>query len=165
MQFVNCVEVNVMQTFLLSTKLNEYTVCVAMIMLNESHWVRTLMLFCLFRTALVHDLLFYDDWCNNSFIIRVYRCIWKSLIGEELLIFTYLFIHPRNVRKWRQHQKNQKKKTDEEQKTDTDIVDSAGMDSPKQTADDIDILDNTECKFNVNSFKIVLCCQQRILPV
>ena len=110
-------------------------------------------LFCLFRTVLAHDLIFYDVWCNHSFIL--YICIWKILIRKRTIDFTYLFLHPRNVRKWRQHQKNQKKKTDEEQKTDTDIVDSAGMDSPKQTADDIDILDNTECKFNVNSFKIV----------
>jgi hypothetical protein len=27
--------------------------------------------------------------------------------------------------------------------------------SPKQSTEDMDILDNTECKFNVNSFKIV----------
>lgn len=27
--------------------------------------------------------------------------------------------------------------------------------SPKQSTEEMDILDNTECKFNVNSFKIV----------
>ncbi|KAJ8311553.1 hypothetical protein KUTeg_010908 [Tegillarca granosa] len=57
---------------------------------------------------------------------------------------------PRNVRKWRQRNKNQKKKTDAEQE------ENSNLESPKQTAnDDMDILDNTECKFNVNSFKIV----------
>lgn len=30
-----------------------------------------------------------------------------------------------------------------------------GATSPKANTDDMDILDNTECKFNVNSFKIV----------
>lgn len=57
---------------------------------------------------------------------------------------------PRNVRRWRQRNKNQKKKTDAEQE------ENSNSESPKQTAnDDMDILDNTECKFNVNSFKIV----------
>ena len=30
-----------------------------------------------------------------------------------------------------------------------------GATSPTANTDDMDILDNTECKFNVNSFKIV----------
>ncbi|KAK3095867.1 hypothetical protein FSP39_020142, partial [Pinctada imbricata] len=62
---------------------------------------------------------------------------------------------PRNVRQWRQHQKNQKSKTDEEQKPDSEGADNSNLEFPKQRTEDMDILDNTECKFNVNSFKIV----------
>ncbi|XP_062620426.1 paired amphipathic helix protein Sin3a-like isoform X2 [Saccostrea cucullata] len=54
---------------------------------------------------------------------------------------------PRNVRQWRLHQKNQKSRSD----TETEEIPG----SPKQSTEDMDILDNTECKFNVNSFKIV----------
>lgn len=54
---------------------------------------------------------------------------------------------PRNVRQWRQRNKNEKRKDEEEH--------SDGAASPKANTDDMDILDNTECKFNVNSFKIV----------
>lgn len=54
---------------------------------------------------------------------------------------------PRNVRQWRRHQKNQKSRSD------TEMEEIPG--SPKQSTEEMDILDNTECKFNVNSFKIV----------
>lgn len=53
----------------------------------------------------------------------------------------------RNVRQWRRHQKNQKSRSD----TETEEI----LGSPKQSTEEMDILDNTECKFNVNSFKIV----------
>ncbi|XP_071141100.1 paired amphipathic helix protein Sin3a-like isoform X1 [Mytilus edulis] len=55
---------------------------------------------------------------------------------------------PRNVRQWRQRNKNEKRKDEEEQE-------DGGSTSPKANTDDMDIMDNTECKFNVNSFKIV----------
>ena len=56
----------------------------------------------------------------------------------------YLFI--RNVRQWRLQQK----------KSRSDAAETEELPgSPKQSTEDMDILDNTECKFNVNSFKIV----------
>ncbi|KAL5019521.1 hypothetical protein ScPMuIL_002413 [Solemya velum] len=58
---------------------------------------------------------------------------------------------PRNVRQWRQHNKNQKQKTDAEQEENS----NSNPESPKPSSDDMDIIDNTECKFNVNSFKLV----------
>ena len=66
--------------------------------------------------------------------------MWVS-IGNMLIL------HFRNIRQWRQRNKNEKKKDEEEQE------DNGA--SPKANTDDMDILDNTECKFNVNSFKIV----------
>ncbi|XP_069103169.1 paired amphipathic helix protein Sin3a-like isoform X1 [Argopecten irradians] len=58
---------------------------------------------------------------------------------------------PRNVRKWRLHQRNQKQKNDAE----LEETSNPGESPKQETNDDMDILDNTECKFNVNSFKIV----------
>ncbi|XP_078328570.1 paired amphipathic helix protein Sin3a-like isoform X2 [Crassostrea virginica] len=53
---------------------------------------------------------------------------------------------PRNVRQWRLQQK----------KSRSDAAETEELPgSPKQSTEDMDILDNTECKFNVNSFKIV----------
>ncbi|XP_064596113.1 paired amphipathic helix protein Sin3b-like isoform X2 [Liolophura sinensis] len=57
---------------------------------------------------------------------------------------------PRNVRQWRQHNSNQKNRAKAE------AEESGSQTSPKETTpDDMDIIDNTECKFNVNSFKMV----------
>lgn len=94
---------------------------------------------------------------------------------------------PRNVRQWRQRNRNQKRTEEEEHvvkeenssdkenetsnnnicDTDTHEKDvekekdfkeekdsSQDLDIPKPS-EDIDIIDNTECKFNVNSFKLV----------
>nr|XP_022306846.1 paired amphipathic helix protein Sin3a-like isoform X1 [Crassostrea virginica]XP_022306847.1 paired amphipathic helix protein Sin3a-like isoform X1 [Crassostrea virginica] len=53
---------------------------------------------------------------------------------------------PRNVRQWRLQQK----------KSRSDAAETEELPgSPKQSTEEMDILDNTECKFNVNSFKIV----------
>lgn len=105
---------------------------------------------------------------------------------KDLLSRKPVFL-PRNVRQWRQRNKNQKKTeeevnivkeestSDKENETtnnniseiDTNVKEgekekeitedkesSQDPDIPKPS-EDIDIIDNTECKFNVNSFKLV----------
>lgn len=76
--------------------------------------------------------------------IILYRFDMKLYL---LLLALILFSFWRNVRQWRRHQKNQKSRSD----TETEEI----LGSPKQSTEEMDILDNTECKFNVNSFKIV----------
>ena len=94
----------------------------------------------------------------------------------------WLLYYFRNVRQWRQRNRNQKKTEEQEVKeesnaekenenTNNNVSDgdtnekeekdikvekdsSQERDIPKPS-EDIDIIDNTECKFNVNSFKLV----------
>ncbi|KAK3597908.1 hypothetical protein CHS0354_042245 [Potamilus streckersoni] len=52
---------------------------------------------------------------------------------------------PRNVRRWRQHNKNQTKKIYAEETSSQESL---------RPSEDVNIIDNTECKFNVNSYKL-----------
>ena len=103
-------------------------------------------------------------------------------IGHELedsirkFILTLMMIF-RNIRQWRQLNKKQHGKDGKEKEKEVEVDknseekeqdgESKENDSEKETnkesedevtkkvTDDMDIMDNTECKFNVNSFKMV----------
>ncbi|XP_067652996.1 paired amphipathic helix protein Sin3a-like isoform X1 [Haliotis asinina] len=63
---------------------------------------------------------------------------------------------PRNVRHTRQHNKNQKHKGEKEQEEkEKEREKDESVRTEAQASEDMDILDSTGCKFNVNSFKMV----------
>ena len=106
-------------------------------------------------------------------------CGFLSFKGLDSLRFMFLFSH-RNVRHTRQHNKNQKSRVEKELKDKeqemkdreremkekeqpdgemnaTEVKDekSDPDGSRGRSAGDLDILDSSGCKFNVNSFKMV----------
>ena len=78
----------------------------------------------------------------------------KFPVGSSPCIFlrnspNFSICYFRNIRATRRSNKKQTKDGEEpEKEASEDLL-------PKKLGDDMDIMDNTECKFNVNSFKMV----------
>ncbi|KAL3886413.1 hypothetical protein ACJMK2_026411 [Sinanodonta woodiana] len=71
----------------------------------------------------------------------------EDSISEELknMLSKKAVFLSRNIRQWGRHNRNQKKRNDAEE--------TSSQESPKP-CEDLNIIDNTECKFNVNSYKL-----------
>ena len=61
----------------------------------------------------------------------------------------------RNIRQWRLQNKKQQCQDSLGEGADSNADAGAPKSGPKPLTQDMDIMDNTECKFNVNSFKMV----------
>ena len=61
----------------------------------------------------------------------------------------------RNIRATRRSNKKQQTKDGDEADKEGDKEEKDVLSLPKKLGEDMDIMDNTECKFNVNSFKMV----------
>ena len=66
-----------------------------------------------------------------------------------------MFFRRRNIRATRRSNKKQQTKDGEEPDKEGEKEEKDMLSLPKKLGEDMDIMDNTECKFNVNSFKMV----------